>query len=154
MTFCRRSKRLASLAIIVSLALCSLCGCDREDAGVTRFTLETEKKAEVSFSWWGNDVRHNYTMEAITVFREQNPDLKVVPVYGVWSGYEKRYNLKMMSDSETDVMQINYAWLSKYSPDGEGSFSCSEPDRRSLEIQRKVRASQGRMPDNVRWRRL
>ncbi len=121
MSISRRLMRVTAFACAAVFAVSSLAGCGNAD-GVTKITLEAEKKTEISFSWWGNDDRHNYTMEAVNLFQKENPDIKIVPMYGVWGGYEKRYNLNMMSDNETDVMQINFAWLSKYSPDGEGYY--------------------------------
>ena len=114
-------KRTISCLSVAALAICNLSGCGEREA-ITKLTIETEKKTEVSFSWWGNDDRHKYTMEVVNLFQKENPDIKIIPQYGVWSGYEKRYNLNMMSDNETDVMQINSAWLSKYSPDGGGYY--------------------------------
>ncbi len=73
---------------------------------------------EISFSWWGNDSRHEYTLEAIREFEELNPDIKVNCHYSEWSGYNSRMDLKMASNTESDVMQINYAWIQDYSPDG------------------------------------
>ena len=121
MSMRRRLMRVTALICAGVMALCSLTGCQKSD-GITKLTLETEKKTEISFSWWGNDVRHKYTLEAVGLFQKENPDMKVSTVYGAWGGYEKRYNLNMISYNETDVMQINYAWLSKYSPDGEGYY--------------------------------
>ncbi len=117
----KRSVRLTACLLAAVLGAYSLSGCG-DSGGITKLTIEAEKKTEVSFSWWGNDDRHDYTMEAVSLFQKENPDIKIVPMYGVWGGYEKRYNLNMMSDNETDVMQINFAWLSKYSPDGEGYY--------------------------------
>ncbi|MCR4946441.1 MAG: ABC transporter substrate-binding protein [Lachnospiraceae bacterium] len=117
----RRFKRFVALSCVAALTAGLFAGCAGTDS-VTKYTLENEKKTEISFSWWGNDIRHDYTMEAVKIFQQENPDVKVETDYGVWGGYEKRYNLNMMSDNETDVMQINFAWLSKYSPDGEGYY--------------------------------
>ena len=39
------------------------------------------------------------------------PNIKVSCDYSEWSGYETRSNICMVSNTESDVMQINYAWL-------------------------------------------
>lgn len=76
----------------------------------------------ISFSWWGNDPRHEYTMKGIELFEQENPSVSVSESYGVWNGYEYKNRIAMMSDMEADVMQINYSWLREYSPDGEGYY--------------------------------
>ena len=76
----------------------------------------------IRFSWWGNDNRHEYTMNGVSIFEELNPDIKVKNSYGVWQGFEKRMQVAMESHTESDVMQINYAWLDQYSSDGDGFY--------------------------------
>ena len=70
----------------------------------------------------GNDARHAYTMDGVDEFQKQNPDIDVEYHYGDWNGYEKRMQVWMKSHTETDVMQINYAWLDTYSRDGSGYY--------------------------------
>lgn len=85
-------------------------------------TVLQDEPVKISFSWWGNDERHAYTMEGVDVFQSLNSDVEVECRYGEWNGYEKRINVRMKSHTEADVMQINYAWLEEYSPDGEGYY--------------------------------
>jgi oligogalacturonide transport system substrate-binding protein len=99
--------------------LCS--GCGKE----TTIVNQTET-IEISFSWWGNDDRNQYTLNAIHHFEELHPEIRVTCNYSEWTGYETRYNVGMISNTESDVMQINYAWLTEYSPDGEGFYDLNE----------------------------
>ncbi len=109
--------KLISLAIVPVI----LSGCGN-DIVVTNQTQQTE----ISFSWWGNDARHDYTLEAITEFERLHPDIKVKCHYSEWSGYQSRNNVQMVSHTEADVMQINYAWISQYSHDGTGYYDISQ----------------------------
>ena len=84
------------------------------------------EQTEITFSWWGNDARHKYTLKAIEAFEELNPDIKVNCSYSEWSGYETRSSVQMVSGTEADVMQINYGWLSEYSEDGLGYYDINE----------------------------
>ena len=77
-------------------------------------------------SWWGNDPRHEYTLQGLSLFQELNPDIIVDHSYGVWNGYERRYLMQMASHNNCDVMQINYAWLSEYSADGTGYYDINQ----------------------------
>lgn len=80
----------------------------------------------ILLSWWGNDPRHKYTMEGVNHFADINPDVVVNYRYGEWNGYEKKTKVWMLSDTEADVMQINYAWLDEYSADGTGFYDLND----------------------------
>ena len=66
---------------------------------------ERVQQTEISFSWWGNDSRNRYTIEAIEKFEELHPEIKVDVSYSEWSGYETRNKVWLASDTECDVMQ-------------------------------------------------
>ena len=85
-------------------------------------SIVTADTDEISFSWWGNDERHNYTLEGVDLFERENPGISVDCKYSVWSGYENRNRIYMLSGDEPDVMQINYNWIRQYSPDGNGYY--------------------------------
>ncbi|MDE5569461.1 MAG: ABC transporter substrate-binding protein, partial [Ruminococcus sp.] len=109
--------KLISLAAVPVI----LSGCGN-DIVITNQTRQTE----ISFSWWGNDARHDYTLEAIAEFEKLHPDIKVKCHYSEWSGYQARNNVQMVSHTESDVMQINYAWINQYSHDGTGYYDISQ----------------------------
>ncbi len=81
-----------------------------------------EEQIEISLSWWGNDQRNEYTIEAVKQFEELHPEIKVKCNYSEWSGYQARSDVQMISGTEADVMQINYAWIEQYSPEGDGFY--------------------------------
>jgi oligogalacturonide transport system substrate-binding protein len=83
---------------------------------------QQKEQINISLSWWGNDERNEYTIEAVKKFEELHPDIKVKCSYSEWSGYQARNKVQMVSNTESDVMQINYAWLEQYSPDGNGYY--------------------------------
>ena len=92
-------------------------GCD-DNAIIT----SNAEQVEISLSWWGNDERNEYTIEAVKLFEELHPGVSVRCNYSEWSGYQARSNVQMASNTEADVMQINYAWIQQYSPDGCGYY--------------------------------
>lgn len=107
------------IAVLLSSAVisASLVGCGGE-----KVVTEHHQQTLISFSWWGNDTRNEYTLEAIRKFEELHPDIKVECSYSEWSGYEARSHVRMVSNTEADVMQINFGWLSDHSPDGKGYY--------------------------------
>ena len=103
------------MLVIFTAASCS------SDLSKVRISSQ-EQTTVISMSWWGNDPRHEYTLAGLSLFHDLNPDIMVNHSYGVWNGYERRYLMQMESHNNCDVMQINYAWLSEYSPDGTGYY--------------------------------
>ncbi len=112
-------KHRAKLVVYLLLVSFFVSACS--SFSKTDVTTHNERVA-LNFSWWGNDIRHIYTLDAISIFEEQNEEIDVKSHYGVWNGYEQRNRVYMRSDDESDVMQINYAWLNTYSPDGLGYY--------------------------------
>ena len=110
----RLFKRLAG----ISLSLLMLASCASKPV-----VINQEEYTEISLSWWGNDARTEYILAAVKKFEELNPDIRVKCSYSEWSGYQTRYKIQMMSDTESDVMLINFNWLDKYSKDGNGYYN-------------------------------
>ena len=111
-------KKLLVFPIIFSVLL---SGCGNE-----LIVTSQAEQVEISLSWWGNDPRHEYTLKAVEEFEKLHPDIHVTCSYGEWSGYQARNTVRMVSDTEADVMQINYAWIQEYSPDGEQFYDISK----------------------------
>lgn len=118
----QRFKRLLCLGLVSSLTLSSLIGCGNNKQNV----VFSNEQTKIQFSWWGNDVRHVYTMDGVDLFQDRNPNIEVAYRYGEWNGFEKRNKVWMESGSEADVMQINFAWISQYSSDGTGYYDLYE----------------------------
>ena len=113
-------KRKALVSLLLAAALL-LSGCSRQAVLTSNF-----EQVDVSLSWWGNDVRHEYTLAAVKEFEKLHPEINVVCHYSDWSGYQKRSDAQMASNTESDVMQINYAWIQQYSPDGDEYYDISK----------------------------
>lgn len=106
------------LALIVLTLPIASCSDDISDVRINH----QEQSSVISMSWWGNDPRHEYTLDGLSLFQSKYPNIRVEHSYGVWNGYEKRYHMQMESHNNCDVMQVNYGWLAQYSPDGTGYY--------------------------------
>ena len=113
-------KRKIFLLVLIIIALL-ISGCGSE-----AILTSNAEQVSVSLSWWGNDVRHEYTLAAVKEFEKLHPEINVVCHYSDWSGYQKRSDAQMASDTESDVMQINYAWIQQYSPDGDTYYDINK----------------------------
>ena len=109
-------KRKQFLLLLLVTALL-FSGCSSQAVLTSNF-----EQVDISLSWWGNDVRHEYTLAAVKEFEKLHPEINVVCHYSDWSGYQIRSDVQMASETEPDVMQINYAWIQKYSPTGDDYY--------------------------------
>lgn len=113
----RKNIKIAAFAVLALSMLVFLTSC-KED----KVVHEQHRQTEITLSWWGNDTRNEYTLEAVSLFEAAYPEIKVKCSYSEWSGYESRNQVRMISGNETDVMQINVGWLKTYSKDGTGYY--------------------------------
>ncbi|MDO4864152.1 MAG: ABC transporter substrate-binding protein [Ruminococcus sp.] len=111
-------RAVASVAAAVMLVQCGCAG--------KQVVHSQREQTVISLSWWGNDPRTEYTLKAVQVFEELHPDIKVSCNYSEWSGYEARNRIRMVSETESDVMQINVGWLDDFSEDGTGYYDLGE----------------------------
>ncbi|MBR1824682.1 MAG: carbohydrate ABC transporter substrate-binding protein [Ruminococcus sp.] len=111
---------------IFSSALAGIILLSTVSCGDNAIVRQQTEQATISLSWWGNDARHEYTIEAVEKFQILHPEIKVRINYSEWSGYESRSRVQMISKTESDVMQINFNWLDEYSPDGEGYYDINK----------------------------
>ncbi len=113
---------LAVLSVSLFLAALSVGGCSFSSAGDE---ISHSNPVDLSFSWWGNDARHKYTLAGLELFESRNKDMRVSCTFGVWNGFERRMNVFIKSHNEADVMQITSEWLSTFSPNGNGFYDIS-----------------------------
>lgn len=111
-------KVFSRIIAVGSMALLALSSCSKSEPVITQQSRQTQ----INLSWWGTDARNKYTIKAVELFEEKYPNIKVNCSYSEWSGYEERSKIQMRSNTEADVMQINFSWLSQYSEDGEGYY--------------------------------
>lgn len=108
------------------ILLCSVMSLLLTGCADKQIIKSQKEQTEITLSWWGNDKRNEYTIEAVQEFERLHPDIKVKCSYSEWSGYEARSRVQMVSATEADVMQINFSWLSEYSSDGTGYYNLEE----------------------------
>lgn len=90
-------------------------------AVVTAFlTQNVLAETTLRFGWWGGSSRHDATLKAIKLFEAKNPGVKIKGEYSGWQGYQERLTTQISGNSEPDIMQINWAWISTYSRKGDG----------------------------------
>ncbi len=113
-----RMKKALLAALCAGAAALTACG--------GQDVLDINRNIAISFSWWGKDVRHSYTISAVKDFALQNPDIDVITRYGEFEAFQDKMYVTFAAHKECDVMQINYDWLYRFSPDGNGFYDLNE----------------------------
>ena len=108
-----RMVRAISLITAAATALLFATSCNKETKIINEDNL-----VQIRFSWWGNEDRNTYTTEAIKTFEKENKNISVTPEYGEYDGLKAKMNLELYSNSEADVMQLDYNWMFKYISNG------------------------------------
>lgn len=74
--------------------------------------------AVLRFSWWGAPDRQIATEKAIRLFEARFPNVKIQAEPGSFTGYQEKLADQLAKHTEPDIMQIDWAWMSFFSPKG------------------------------------
>lgn len=72
------------------------------------------KETVIRVSWWGNQLRNDLTQQAINLYMEQNPGIKIESEFTDWSSYWDRLATQAAGGGLPDVIQMDYSYLLQY----------------------------------------
>ena len=102
-------KRYLAMFIAAALAVTSTAaftGCGNKDSdGQTE--EGTEKEITLRFMWWGDDVRHQATLDVISQYEEAHPNVKIEAEYGGYDGYFEKLTTQLSGGTAADIIQYN-----------------------------------------------
>ncbi|GAA1465596.1 ABC transporter substrate-binding protein [Nocardiopsis exhalans] len=105
----RRRPPLTTTAAAFALVMAATaCGGSGSDDGVV----------ELRFSWWGSDARHAALQEAIDLFEDQNPDIRIAGDYTDWASYWDRLATSTAANDAPDVIMQDESYLREYGQRG------------------------------------
>jgi multiple sugar transport system substrate-binding protein len=70
--------------------------------------------AELKFVWWGNDDRAKLTNEAVQLFQQRNPNIKVNTSFQNFQTYFEKLSTEIAGGNAPDVIQMDYRYLNEY----------------------------------------
>ena len=112
-----RNRLVAGTAAVSALAM-TLAGCGGNDATASdKPTLSTEP-VTISLNWWGADKRMRLTEEAVDLFEQKNPNIKIETQYADFTGYWDKLATSVAGGNAPDVMQLDETYLSEYAGSG------------------------------------
>ena len=72
----------------------------------------------LSFTWWGNDVRHEITEQLIAAFEAEHENITIEPQYTDWAGYWDKLATTVAAGDAPDIIQMDEKQLSTYAANG------------------------------------
>ncbi len=107
--------------IMLILILTISCGEKNNTSG-----KDGSKEIVLRFLWWGSDSRHKATLDAIKLFEEKNPGIKIKAEYGGTDGYFQKLSTQLTGNTAPDIMQVDYIWLFNFSKSGDGFYDINQ----------------------------
>lgn len=105
-------KRLFSTLSLVLVLFAG--GCGKFDL-VNSVESKGKEEVTLKIAWWGEQPRHDYTLEVIKLFEEKYPHIHVDPIYANWDDYWKRLAPKAAANQLPDIVQMDLLYLRPYS---------------------------------------
>jgi len=78
----------------------------------------SDEPVTLSFTWWGNDVRHGITEELIAAFEAEHDNITIEPQYTDWAGYWDKLATTVAAGDAPDIIQMDEKQLSTYAANG------------------------------------
>ncbi|WP_243074093.1 ABC transporter substrate-binding protein [Microbacterium sp. SS28] len=103
----------AGAATMLTLTACG----GAAETPATAPTLSDEP-VTLSFTWWGNDVRHGITEELIAAFEAEHENITIEPQYTDWAGYWDKLATTVAAGDAPDIIQMDEKQLSTYAANG------------------------------------
>ncbi|WP_022872768.1 ABC transporter substrate-binding protein [Nesterenkonia alba] len=101
----------------ISAAALALTACGDNGNGGNG-GADGEEEVTLTFTWWGGDVRHQYTQEIIELFEAEYPHITVEPQYGEWDGYWDQLATQTAAQDTPDIIQKDLVYLAEYIQNG------------------------------------
>ncbi|MFC4404885.1 ABC transporter substrate-binding protein [Gracilibacillus xinjiangensis] len=79
----------------------------------------TGEDVTLRIAWWGEQTRHDYTLEVIKMYEEQNPHVTIEPEYASWEDYWRKLAPQAAANELPDIVAMDLSYLSQYAQNGQ-----------------------------------
>ena len=95
------------LAALLALAMipAMMAGCSKKAASADT-SAKSSQKANLTFMWWGSQVRHDATIKATQLYTQQHPNVTFTNVYQSFDGYFDKLSMLAAANNLPDVFQF------------------------------------------------
>ena len=103
---------LSFLSLLSATAV--LAGCDAGKKNAGNETVADDDAVEISFSWWGNDDRHEATRNMINHFQEENTNITVKGEPSGFGDLDQVFTTRYAGGTLADVTTALYNWVPQF----------------------------------------
>ena len=82
------------------------------------FHVDAAKPVQLRFVWWGNEARHQATLNAIKAYSRKNPNVKITGEYSGFGTYYQKILTQLAGRNAADIIQIDYKWINDLATHG------------------------------------
>lgn len=100
----------------------------QEDAAKDDDKQKPSEEVSLRFMWWGGEARHEATLEAIELYQQNNPHVKINAEYGGVDGYLQKLATQLSSRTAPDIIQIDVTWIQELTAQGDLFVDLNERD--------------------------
>lgn len=100
-------------AMTASTVALTGCGSDNNNEGAAG-AAEKGEDVTIRVAWWGNQERHDRTLEVIELFEEQYPNITVEAEFGGWDGYWQSLGTQAAGGNLPDIISMESSRLSEF----------------------------------------
>lgn len=129
-------KRMGAAALTAALAAGVLAGCGSSSGTTTGAPGSSSSaattsaasgsssggsssgSADMTFAWWGNQVRNEETQKAIEAYQKANPGITIDGQFSQWGDYWQKLATSSAGNELPDVIQMDYSYLNQYVSSG------------------------------------
>lgn len=111
-------KKVLALVLSLAMLLAMVPAAMADGLTVGTYDPASAGTAEVSFAWWGNQVRDAVTMAATELFTENYPNVTFNLNTNVWNNYWSLMTTYAANNDLPDLMQQDYAYLELWATNG------------------------------------
>ena len=102
----KNRKKIISILCVLSITASMFVGCGSASKEAAKDSSKGDQ-VTLRFSWWGSDVRHKATLEAIDLYMKQNPNVKIEAEYGGVDGYQDKLSTQLGGGTAPDLIQVD-----------------------------------------------
>ena len=111
----KMSKRMAALCCAGLLTFVTACNkstpsspapAATDNSSTTTAPADANTPADMRFSWWGGDARHEATLAVIEKYTTENPNVTIEGEFGGYDGYDEKLATQIAGRTVADIVQI------------------------------------------------
>lgn len=105
---------ISFISLLSATAVLAGCNAGKKNVSTETTNSSSEEQVEISFSWWGNDDRHEATQNMIKQFQDEYPNIKVKGEPSGFGDLDQVFTTRYAGGTLADVTTALYNWVPQF----------------------------------------